>query len=111
MSPLRRMKAKLGLYDLWQEAIPTNDFYQYALNSQLVIEVFQKLGFKLVMTLPYDGIKGTKDEIAIIKPLLQKLYDYKGNNQVIYRICARTSKIMSPIASHCVLLIFKKLAH
>lgn len=111
MSPLRRMKAKLGLYDLWQEAIPTNDFYQFVLNSKLVIEVIQKLGFKLVMTLPYDGIKGTKDEIAIIKPILQKLYDYKGNNQFIYRIRARISKIMSPIASHMILLILKRIAH
>ena len=111
MSPLRRMKARLGLYDLWQETMPTNDFYQFALNSKLVIEDFQKLGFKLVMTLPFDGIKGTKDEIAIIKPLLQKLYDYKGKKKLINVIRKNISLITSPKASHCILLIFKKFVH
>lgn len=111
MSPLRRIKARLGLYDLWHETIPTNDFYQFALNSKLVIEDFQKLGFKLVMTLPFDGIKGTKDEIAIIKPLLQKLYDYKGKKKLINFIRKTISLITSPKASHCILLILKKCAH
>ena len=108
MSPLRRIKGKLRLYDLWQKTVPSNNFYQFALNSKLVIGDFQKLGFKLVRTLPWDGIKGTKDEIVIIKPLLQKLYDYKGNNIFIKFIRMSISMIMSPIAGHNVLLILKK---
>lgn len=108
MSPLRRIKGKLRLYDLWQKTVPSNNFYQFALNSRLVIGDFQKLGFKLVRTLPWDGIKGTKDEIVIIKPLLQKLYDYKGNNIFIKFIRMSISMIMSPIAGHNVLLILKK---
>ena len=108
MSPLRRMKGRLGLYNLWQKTVPNDDFYQFALNSKLVIGAFQKLGFKLVRTLPLDGIKGTKDEIAIIKPSLQKLYDYRGNNTSIKFIRESISEIMSPIAGHGVLLILKK---
>ena len=110
MSPLRRMKARLGLYDLWHEAIPTDNFYQFALNSKLVFENFQKIGFKLIRARPFDGIKGTKDEIAIIKPLLQKLYDYKGNNRFINRFRAHISTLLSPKASHCILLILRKCA-
>ena len=108
MSPLRRMKGRFRLYTLWQKTMPNDNFYQFALNSKLVIRDFQQLGFKLVRAHPFDIEDGVKDEILIIKSLLQKLYDYKGNNIFIKLIRKSIFIILSPIAKHCILLILKK---
>lgn len=108
MSPLRRVKSKLGLYALWQKTVPDDNFFAFNLNPKLVIENFQKLGFQLIKSVPLHAIKGTKDEIPVIKPLLQKLHDYKGSNIFVnfVRRCISTS--MSSIAANTILLILKK---
>ncbi|MFX0022552.1 MAG: class I SAM-dependent methyltransferase [Candidatus Hermodarchaeota archaeon] len=108
MSPLRNFKAIFGFYSIWNGKRPQN-FYQYALNSHLVIKEFEKLGFKLIKTIPHDGIKGTKDEIKIIRPLLQRIYDFKGNNILNYYSKRILFKVLSPFASHMIILIFRKI--
>ena len=111
MNPLRRVKAWLGLYPAWEDTNPLDNFYQFALNSKTVIRDFEGIGFTLVTSLPLGEIDGAKNELSWIRFLLQKLYDYKGNNIAINLIQKVTSKLLTPIASHSVILILKKSAY
>ena len=76
ISPLRKVKIKLNLYPAWNNhKSAIEDFFQFAFNSVDIINDFERCGFKLVELRPYGGIKGLKDEISILKPFLQYLYD------------------------------------
>lgn len=108
MSPLRKVTASLDLYDLWEETMPSEGFYQFALNSKLVLADFQKLGFRLIKAVPFHWVRGLGDELPAVKPLLRKLRDYEGRN--VFVRCARKgiSKVLSAIAPHSLLLILIK---
>ncbi len=76
MSWLRRKKAKLGKYPKYNGSEKEQEnFYQFAFEPQQVINDLKRAGFKLIDIKPYDGVKGLKDEILMLKPLLQPLYD------------------------------------
>lgn len=107
MSPLRKMKAKLKGYPKWEE----NDeqlsrFYQFALDPQLIIDTFESNGFQLVSIKPFDGVKGLKDEVSVLRKPLQYLYnsDYILN-KIIRKIIG---KIVERFSSHMTLFIFRK---
>lgn len=106
MSPLRRFKAILGFYP--EKITHKKGFYQYMLDHKSVINKFQKNGFKFIKHKKIDGIKGTKDEISIIKMPLQKIYDYKGKNILIRSIRRLLDLSLKPLFAHCILLIFEK---
>jgi len=104
MSFLRKFKSKLGFYKLWNGQKPA-DFYQFILNSKSVIKDFQKIGFKLVKTISFDGIKGAKDEIKFIRPLMKRLY---SNNIFISSIRKIINVFITPIAGHVLILVLRK---
>lgn len=107
MSPLRKIKARLNKYsDFDPSNFEKETFYQFALNHKKVIEHFEKKGFALIQRSPLDGAKGLKDEIAILRPFLQKIYDSKS---LLVRI-PRTiiSTLAAFFCGHVILLIFKK---
>lgn len=108
MSPLRHLKSGLGKYEAWKNDNESDFFYQFALNSEIVVEKFRSLGFILIKSMPFDGIKGTKDEVALLKPVLQKLYDCKGNGLPIRAFRKAISVLASSVAGHCILLVLKK---
>lgn len=108
MSPLRILKGKLGFYKPWEKGHSKDNFYQFILNSELVISDFQRIGFRLIKRFPFDGIKGVKSEIAVLKPLLQKIYNYKRENILINSFQKSFSFLFALIAGHCLLLIFQK---
>lgn len=107
MSPLRKFKAGLGLYEEY-ETNETGEFYQFALSKREVVNYFESLGFALVRSIPFSSTKGLKDEILFLKPLLQKLYDYKGNNRFINLFKSYLSIVVAPVASHSILLVLRK---
>ena len=109
MSPLRKLKARLCIYDLWLNQFPT-DFYQFVFDPGSVIKYFKKVGFQLVKALPFDCIKGVKYELPIVEPWLKKLYAYNGTNLFLKGIRIGLDTIISPIGGHSILLIFKKFA-
>jgi len=109
LSPIRRLKICLGLYEVYKSNKQPKNFYQLILNSKSVIKYFQDIGFKLIKSVPFDGIKGTKDEILIIKPLLQKIYDYNGNKRLPVILRKIIDLLLFRFCAHCVLLVFKKL--
>ncbi len=108
MSPLRRLKAKLGLYEEFnRDREGKENFYQFALNPETVIRDFEAMGFELLEKKPRSGVKGFKDEVRIFKPLLQKLYDYQGKNLVIRGVSFVLNKLLAPFAGHSLFLVLR----
>jgi hypothetical protein len=108
MSHLRRLKAKLGLYKEFN-GDEKERFYQFALNPETVIKDFEGAGFKLLYKKPRSGLKGFKDEISVLKPILQKLYDYQGNNLGINGIAFVLDRTLCIFAGHMIFLVFKNI--
>ncbi len=108
MSPLRKLKATLGRYEECQSNDAVSEFYEYFLNSEMVIASLQKTGFEMVKKYPLNAIKGIKDEITIARPLLQKLHDYTGGNLIVKIVKRVISIILSPVAGHSLLLVMRK---
>ncbi len=65
LSPVRRLKAGLGLYAAWDAPLtpPPADFYQFALSPDPVAEIFAGLGFTLLARVPHGGMRGLKEEM------------------------------------------------
>lgn len=109
-SPLRALKARLGMYSVWKEtATKPEGFYQFGLDPKRVAKAFEQRGFRLLELRQKDGVKGAKDEIAFLKPFLQKLYDYKGTNLGIRIIRKMSEIVLTPFAGHSVLLVLQKI--
>lgn len=108
MNLLRRLRAKMGLYNDFNEGSRINleNFYQFILDKKSVIEVARGMGFSLILEESFDATKGLKDEISVLRPILQRIYDsqsilFKGVRFLI-------NILFSKIAGHMVLLIFQK---
>ena len=56
----------------------------------------------------FDGLKGFKDEVLIFKPILQKLYDYRGKSALVYRAKSLLNNFLEKFSSHMMLMIFQK---
>jgi SAM-dependent methyltransferase len=109
MSPLRRLKAKLGLYNDFKGEEKEN-FYQFALDLDTVIKDFEAIGLKLLDKKPTSGLKGFKDEVSIFKPILQKLYDYQGKSLWITGFRFVLDKVLATFgAGHMIFLVFKNI--
>lgn len=79
MSPLRKVKVRLKKYIEYKESEEMREsFYQFVFDPKDVINDLESRGFKLIDVKPYDGVKGLKDEVLILKPFLQYLYDKKN---------------------------------
>ncbi len=109
MSFLRRQKVKLALYEGFnKDLVEKEHFYQFALHAKKVISDFEAAGFRLLASSPQSGIKGLKDEIGLLKPLLQKYYDYLGHNILINGSKLLLDKMLATLAGHTVFLVFQK---
>ena len=108
MSPLRKLKAMLHFYPTmgFQEAkCKQNAFYQFALNQDSVVNDLRQYGFVLKYALPFDGLKGFKDECPHSKRWLQPIYDGKTHR----RLRPHLNRIFEPFASHCIMLVMQKI--
>ena len=111
MSPLRRLKVKFRLYEEFKGNRP-EDFYQFALDLKTVIKDFETIGFKLLNKKSMSGLKGFKDEINISRPLLQRLFDYQGENLWIRGFRFALDKLLTAFCvGHMVFLVFKNIKH
>lgn len=108
MSSLRRLKAKLGLYNEFSEG-EKDSLYQFAFDPDAVIRDFEASGFKLIGEKPHSGIKGFKDEVGIFKPLLQKLYDYQGKALWVRGFRFVLDKLLAIFSGHMTLLVLKNM--
>lgn len=98
MSNIRKVKSVCGMYPNW--FIDKNDdFYQYALNKEYIVEEMQKHGFLLVNYKGWSGLKGLKDEIAGTKIIVKLLY------KLAY---VPSEAILSKLTNHMGLFVFTK---
>jgi len=105
MSPLRRLKAKLNFYKIFQN-YSDNNFYEFIFDNNQVKKRVEKYGFSFCLKYPFDATKGLKDEIFLLKPFLQKVYN--SRNIIAKGVKLLCAILFSKIASHMVLLVFRK---
>jgi len=107
LSILRKIKIKFGCYPIFDEKnADLKNFYQFAFDQRSVIKEIKKHDFTLVQTIHDNGIKGLKDEISLLKPSLQKLYDSRN---ILSRIINYGLSItLSAFSGHAILLVFRK---
>lgn len=108
MSPLRKLKARLGKYHRASFKQEPNNFYQFALNHQRVIKAFEKQGFKIVMEKPYDGVSGLRKEIPQLGFILNPLSIYSTKYLPVAGARFIISKITERFTSHSTLLVFQR---
>lgn len=108
MSLLRKIKARLNLFEPWLHDQPPGNFYQFALNVPLVVHNFEKLGFLLLKSIHFDSTTGTAQEIPIMEKCVGFPYRKSNPNIVIRVVRGIFRRIMLPIANHSILLIFTK---
>lgn len=107
MSPLRKLKVKLGNYENFKSNLKTDKFYQFILDAEKVKTNVEKYGFKLVLKHPFDATKGLKDEVSLLRLLLQKIYDSRKTLAQGIRFLILI--LFSKITAHNILLVFRKL--
>ena len=107
MSPLRRLKAKLDLYEEFNGE-DKESFYQFALDPETVINDFEAIGFKFIGKKSRGGIGGFKEGVSIAKPLLQKLSDYQGKSLWIRGFRYVLDEVLAGLGTgHTIFLVFK----
>jgi len=107
MSPLRKYLSQKGKYPLWDDENQDIDkFYQFALDANKIVIDFENAGFKLCEMRPYGGLKGFKDEVTFLKPLLQPIFD--NQNIFVKSIKVFLDFVLQPIAAHTTLFVFQK---
>lgn len=110
MSPLRSYKARANYYPSCSDSVGPADFYQFALDSNTVIDAITSQEFKLCQMMPNSGLKGFKDEMpSSIKRFLQTIYDYSGKAVSVKALRLVLDKIFTPFAGHTILFVFQKL--
>lgn len=107
LSPLRRLKIALGMYAAQSSAAlqeKQERFYQFALDPRKVCADLEAQGFEQVEQRGYDGIKGFKDEISLLQPALQPIYDGKRGQ----RWRSALNRLFLPFSAHMQLLVMRK---
>ena len=77
-NPVRKLKSGIGYYRGMKEGA----FYQYAFTKQEFIRMLEHLDFTVVSTVPYDTVKGLKDEIAIFRWLYRSFGEKMAKNTI-----------------------------
>lgn len=106
MNPLRKLKAKLGLYQNFNKNLAVDNFYQFALDHKIVLSDLKNVGFNLIYKKPRNGTKGLKDEIKFFKPVILKI---NQKEELPYKIIRKIiSLLTNPFCGHSILLVLKK---
>jgi len=109
MSPLRKIKSKLGLYPTWTEDVNlVSRFSYYILDEREVVSKFEEKEFRLIWKRPkpHSGFIGLKDELWKHNPLqIIGKYDNFLSKGIKYII----NKLLSNFCGHAILMVFKKL--
>lgn len=105
-SPLRRLKAVLGLFKSYKSNAKPENFYQFFLNHKKVMKKIEHIGFKPVEVIPYNEILGLKNEFPSLSAVLCKVqYDESFLYKTINKLFAL---ILTKITAHSIMFIFRK---
>jgi len=107
MSLLRKIKVKMKMYPPFENNMDIKHFYQFAMDSYRVKKKFETNGFRLIKENNLSGVKGLKDEVLIIKPFLQKIFDAKNIFTKILNFSL--DYMLSACSGHMKFMIFKKM--
>lgn len=111
MSLVRKLKAKTGLYQHWEETTRAPaSFYQFVLDRESVAHKFENWGLELVHSKPLFGLKGAKDEIGFLKWFLKPLYNYQGPSFIVRGFRFVLSALLTFFTGHVMLLVFQRKA-
>ncbi|MBN1257129.1 MAG: class I SAM-dependent methyltransferase [Planctomycetes bacterium] len=106
-SCLRRLKAWLGFYPVIAEKHgDLTGFYQFMQRPALVAKHFEGLGFIIKKKHLFDATKGVKDEVALLKPLLEKIYH--SRNFCLRVVRQLFNLCLSPLCGHSTFMILQK---
>ncbi len=105
-SPLRRLKAKLKRYPPFTEQTDMKQFYEFMLSDKEVIKTITAQGFDLIQRRPYDAVKGIKDEVGFLAPLLRWIYN--GRAVVFKAVRFLVTLLFARFAGHIIVLVFQK---
>ena len=98
--PLRRAKARLGLYRGRANGL---EFYQYAFSAEEMYDILRRMGFTTVETYAYSSFKGIKDEI----PILRRLLELRGIDWRLQRLL-QSWKWVERYLGHMILFVCRK---
>ena len=112
MSPLRRLKVHLGLYETNVNINYNNadgvSFYQFVFSSKKLINDFYKTGFKKISSISLSGIKGLGDEIPILKSSLRRISSWRKKNLAGKCFVKALDMLLSLSTGHMRLFIFQR---
>ena len=98
--PLRRLKARLGLYRGRPDGLK---FYQYAFTEADFAARLRSAGFRIVGKMPYGGFKGVRDEL----PALRRMAGWRGVGWRLER-WLHTSEWVERNLGHMILFVCHK---
>jgi SAM-dependent methyltransferase len=98
--PLRRLKARLGLYRGRPDGLK---FYQYAFTEADFSACLRSAGFRIVGKMPYGGFKGVRDEF----PALRRVASWRGVGWRLER-WLRSSEWVERNLGHMILFVCRK---
>lgn len=106
MSPLRKIKARLGMYPPFIRKDGTDNFYEFILDKNEVKKNATRHGFSFVSCYSLDAVKGMKDEVSFLRPLLKKIY--QSQNVLLRASRYLVSALFAFFFGHLALMVFKK---
>lgn len=106
MSPLRRLKARLGRYQKLAGTQSTDTFYEFMLDDQRVQKQLESQGFVCMESYHYDALKGLKDELPFLHAPLQHLY--KSRSKLARGVRYLLTLLLSKFTGHMILLVCRK---
>ncbi|EKD26083.1 MAG: S-adenosylmethionine (SAM)-dependent methyltransferase [uncultured bacterium] len=107
MSPFRKRKAYKGKYlQVANTKTIQENFYQYALNPESVIDKITSKGFSVESKQGFDSLKGIKDEINFLSvPIGLFIKKIPGLSSIIGVLF---DKLLGNFFGHMMLIVFKK---
>ena len=103
MSPIRKMKGRLGLYKLYDGHKPDN-FYQFALDHRTVLSALQERGFHLIKKITYNPQQGLWEESPVFNSVFAS-----ENRRLLARLFRKViALLLSPLICHSIALVLRK---
>ncbi|MFS4461141.1 class I SAM-dependent methyltransferase [Bdellovibrio sp. HCB2-146] len=107
MNPLRKIKAAFSAYTSWSRPIGwEKSFYQFVLDPDKIVNAAKTFNLVPVDVHFMDGVKGLKDEVPFLQPILGPIYSSK---KLPLKVARKLLQVcLSPFSGHICLFVLKK---
>jgi SAM-dependent methyltransferase len=110
LSPLRRLKVRLGAYPAYSSPDAPPGFYQFILDPRREMAVFREHGFAARMLRLQSGTHGLADELPAFAPLVKTLSGLAARKRPWRYVEAALGRSLAPFAGHVALVVLQKAA-